>query len=213
MSSESESRSVVSDSVTPWTIPPTEFSRPEYWSGKPFPSPGDLPNSGIKPRSPALQEDEQWNCYLFQIPHFRYAGMHLFLFFVCFCYRPSCWCCNQPARLLMHFTWAGSDYLLPHAHSLCVCVLSRFSHIPTLCNPMGGSPQASPSMGFSRQEYQSGLSCPSPEGGPHPGTQPSPASCVSCIAGRFFTAEPPGKPCSLPLFHTKYWLCLWPRRE
>ena len=34
-----------------------EFSRPEYWNGYPFPSPGDLPNSGIKPRSPALQAD------------------------------------------------------------------------------------------------------------------------------------------------------------
>ena len=34
-----------------------EFSRPEYWSGYPFPSPGDLPNPGIKPRSPALQAD------------------------------------------------------------------------------------------------------------------------------------------------------------
>ena len=34
-----------------------EFSRPEYWSGQPFPSPGDLPNPGIKPRSPALQVD------------------------------------------------------------------------------------------------------------------------------------------------------------
>ena len=33
------------------------FSRPEYWSGLPFPSPGDLPNPGIKPRSPALQVD------------------------------------------------------------------------------------------------------------------------------------------------------------
>ena len=32
-----------------------EFSRQEYWSGLPFPSPGDLPNSGIEPRSPALQ--------------------------------------------------------------------------------------------------------------------------------------------------------------
>ena len=39
--------------VTPWTIESMEFSRPEYWSG--FPSPGDLPNPGIKPRSPALQ--------------------------------------------------------------------------------------------------------------------------------------------------------------
>ena len=34
-----------------------EFSRPEYWSGLPFPSPGDLPNPGIDPRSPALQVD------------------------------------------------------------------------------------------------------------------------------------------------------------
>ena len=32
-----------------------EFSRPEYWSGKLFPSPVDLPNPGIKPRSPTLQ--------------------------------------------------------------------------------------------------------------------------------------------------------------
>ena len=34
-----------------------EFSRPEYWSGLPFPSPEDLPNPGIEPRSPTLQAD------------------------------------------------------------------------------------------------------------------------------------------------------------
>ena len=34
-----------------------DFSRPEYWSGQPFPSPGDLPNPGIEPRSPTLQAD------------------------------------------------------------------------------------------------------------------------------------------------------------
>ena len=34
-----------------------EFSRPEYWSGYPFPSPGDLPNLEIEPRTPALQAD------------------------------------------------------------------------------------------------------------------------------------------------------------
>ena len=33
------------------------FSRQEYWSGLPFPSPGDLPNPGIEPRSLALQAD------------------------------------------------------------------------------------------------------------------------------------------------------------
>jgi len=41
----------------PWTVQSLEFSRPEYWSGKPFPSPGDVPNPGIKPRSPMLQAE------------------------------------------------------------------------------------------------------------------------------------------------------------
>ena len=36
---------------------PWEFSRQEYWSGLPFPSSGELPDPGIKPRSPALQAD------------------------------------------------------------------------------------------------------------------------------------------------------------
>src|SRR5574337_1118862 len=43
--------------MTPWTIQSMEFSRPEYWSGYPFPSPGDLPNPGIEPRSSTLQAD------------------------------------------------------------------------------------------------------------------------------------------------------------
>ena len=33
------------------------FSRQEHWSGLPFPSPGDLPDAGIEPTSPALQAD------------------------------------------------------------------------------------------------------------------------------------------------------------
>ena len=45
--------------VTPWTVVcqvplPMGFPRQEYWSGVPFPPPGDLPNSGIEPLSPAL---------------------------------------------------------------------------------------------------------------------------------------------------------------
>ena len=39
------------------TMQSLRFSRPEYWSEQPFPSSRDLPNSGIKPRSPALQVD------------------------------------------------------------------------------------------------------------------------------------------------------------
>ena len=52
-----ENHSVTSDSATPWTMQSMEFSRPEYWSGEPFPSLGDLPNPGIEARSPALQAD------------------------------------------------------------------------------------------------------------------------------------------------------------
>ena len=48
--------------ATPWTVAyqapqSMEFSRQEYWSGLPFPSPGNLPNPGIEPGSPALQAD------------------------------------------------------------------------------------------------------------------------------------------------------------
>ena len=49
--------------VTPWTVAcqaplPIGFSRQEYWSGLPFPSPGDLHDPRIEPRSPALQADD-----------------------------------------------------------------------------------------------------------------------------------------------------------
>ena len=48
--------------ATPWTVayqapPSMGFSRQEYWSGLPFPSPGDLPDPGIEPGSPAFQAD------------------------------------------------------------------------------------------------------------------------------------------------------------
>ena len=48
--------------VTPWTVahqapPSMGFSRQEYWSGLPLPSPGDLPDPGTEPGSPTLQAD------------------------------------------------------------------------------------------------------------------------------------------------------------
>ena len=54
------SPSIMSDSATPWTVArqaplSMEFSRQEYWSGLPCPSPGDLPAPGIEPASPALE--------------------------------------------------------------------------------------------------------------------------------------------------------------
>ena len=60
--SEVKSLSRVRLFAIPWTVAhkaplPMGFFRQEYWSGLPFPSPGDLPNPGMEPGSPALQAD------------------------------------------------------------------------------------------------------------------------------------------------------------
>ena len=57
-----KSLSCVRPIVTPWTVAcqallSMEFSKQEYWNGLLCPPPGDLPNPGIKPRSPTLQVD------------------------------------------------------------------------------------------------------------------------------------------------------------
>ena len=49
-----------------------EFSRQEYWSGLPFPPPGDLPNPGIKPVFPALQVD----FFFFFFYYLSHQGAH-----------------------------------------------------------------------------------------------------------------------------------------
>ena len=59
---EVKSLSCVQLFATPWTVayqasPSMGFSRQEYWRGLSFPSPGDLPNPGIEPASPALEAD------------------------------------------------------------------------------------------------------------------------------------------------------------
>ena len=71
---------------------------------------------------------------------------------------------------------------------VCVCMLSHFSHV-RLCNPMDCSPPVS-SMGFSRQEYWSGLPFPPLGGLPDPETKPA----FPALAGGFFTTKPPRKP-------------------
>ena len=66
--------------VALWTMLFMEFSKPEYWSGLPFPSPRDLPNPGIKSWSPALQEDSRF-CLL---------SSRLWLYFIITSY--GLWC-------------------------------------------------------------------------------------------------------------------------
>ena len=60
----------------------------------------------------------------------------------------------------------------------------------TLCNPMGIAHQAPPTMGFSSQEYWSGLPCPSPGDLPDPGIEPGSLA----LWADALPSEPPGKP-------------------
>ena len=127
--------------VTLWTIAcqallSMGFSRQEYWSGLPFPSPGDLPDPVIEPRSPALQADSlptelQWKPTLL----FTYL---LFVFF--------------------HLCVSSLNVVLITAIALrCAQLLQLFRFFVT---PWTIAHQAPLSMGFSRQEYLSGLPCP-----------------------------------------------------
>ena len=59
-----------------------------------------------------------------------------------------------------------------------------------LCDIMDSSPQAPLSMGFSRQEYWSGLPCPPPGDLPDPGTEPA-SLMPPALAGGFFTSSAP----------------------
>ena len=74
--------------------------------------------------------------------------------------------------------------------SLFVVVVQSSSHVPLFVTPWTVAPQSPLSMEFSRVEYWNGLPFSPPGDFPDPGIKPmSPA-----LAGRFFTAEPPGKP-------------------
>ena len=80
---------VTQSCATPWTIQAMEFSRPEYWSGWPFPSPGDLPNVGMEPRfsNPGLphcgqftswatrETQEYWSGYSIPSPKYLDPGI------------------------------------------------------------------------------------------------------------------------------------------
>ena len=69
---------------------------------------------------------------------------------------------------------------------ICACVLSHFSHVQLFATPWTVDHEAPLSMGFSRQEYWSGLSFPSPGDLPNQGIQPT-SFMSPALAGGFFT--------------------------
>ena len=82
----------------------------------------------------------------------------------------------------------GHHHSLSYSIRTLTCVLSRFSHIRLFETPWTVACQAPLSMRFSRQEYWSGLPCPTPGDLPNPGIQP--ASLMSLtLAGGFFTSS------------------------
>ena len=78
-------------------------------------------------------------------------------------------------------------------HNVCCCCFVAKSH-QTLVNPWAVAHQAPLSMEFPKQEYWSGLPFPSPGDLPNTGIEPRYWTHVSCLAGRFFTTGPLGKP-------------------
>ena len=79
---------------------------------------------------------------------------------------------------------------------VCVCVCAQLlSRVRLFAIPWTVASQAPLSLGFSRQEYWSGLSFPLPGDLSHPGIEPT-SPVPPALGGRFFTTEPPRKPFS-----------------
>ena len=187
------------------------FSRQGYWSELTFSSPGDLPDPGIEPRSLALQADSlpseppgKPNIIAAHV-YFRSRTRSSSDF--CFCitsvsdklFSPNLTC----TYCSVSFEWLIGPWLFGQfcvdcmentvatsakepARELVMCTLSRFSRVRLSSTLWTVANQAPLSMGFSREEYWSGLLCPLPGNLPHPGI--GLVSLMSpFLAGGFFT--------------------------
>ena len=130
----------------------------EYWSGLPCPPPRDLPNTGIEPaslKSPALAG----RLYTTSITWEAHNSTSVYL--------------NKKIYLNQILTDIEGDIdnLLQYSRGLSVQFSSVTQSCPTLCDPWTVAYHAPPSMGFSSQEYWSGLPFPSPEDPPNSGIE------------------------------------------
>ena len=99
--------------ATPWNVAHQAslfmgFPRQEYWNGLSFPSPGDLPNSGIKPRSPA------WQAGSLALSHgeahfWRYTIYISFIYGTC---KAGCWLSSLDCTLSRILPQVGNDQCL-----------------------------------------------------------------------------------------------------
>ena len=125
--------------IKSYQAPPSMgFSRQEYWSGLPFLSPGDLPDPGIEPRSPAFQADALTS----EPPGKPYTLLNAVGF-------------SLDLKLFAYAAWRTLSFGL-------LLLLSHFSRVRLCVTPETAAHQAPLSLGFSRQEHWSGLPFPSP---------------------------------------------------
>ena len=122
--------------MTPWTIQCMEFSRPEYWSGQPFPSAGGLLNPEIEPRSLTLQLDSLPHEPQGKPKNTRVGSLSLLQ--QIFPTPESNWGLLHCSQILYQLKYGGS----PHESSVHFSS-AQFSSViqscPTLCDPMNRS--------------------------------------------------------------------------
>ena len=171
-------------SETLWTIThqvplSMGFSQQECWSGLPFPSPGDLPDPGVDPvslMSPALAGGFFTTSATWE-PHYRGVAETQTVHPMCSTTSSATYQPHNLRKLLSHvFPSLGGV--------LCVSL----SYVWLLAISWTVAHQAPLPMGFSRQEYWSGLPFPSPRDLPDPGIEPRfPALWADSLP-----TEPPG---------------------
>ena len=136
-----------------------EFSRLEYWTGWPFPSPGDLSNPGIKPRSPTLWTDSL-SAELQGKP--KNTGVSsLSLLQHIFPSQESNWGLPHTGRILYRLSSQGSQ---KHQWG----VVSVAQPCPTLCDPMDCSPPGSSVRGILQARILEWVAMPSSRGSSWP---------------------------------------------
>ena len=176
--------SVVSDSATPWIYSPWNPPGQNTGVGSLSLLQGIFPTQGLDSGLPLCGQ------ILYELSH---KGSPRVLEWVAYPFsRGSSWPRNRTGVCCIpggFFTnWAMREVQLKPQS-----ILNCFSHVWLFAAPCTVVCQAPLSMGFSRQEYWRWVSMPSSRGSSQPRTWTY-ISCGSCIAGRFFTTEPPGKP-------------------
>ena len=150
--------------MTQWTVAhqaplSTGLSRPEQWSGLPFPSPGDLLDPGIEPVSPALQV----NSFPTELGEKPYTQRIFSLRIKFICHSVTFTHSHVVYSTYIYVTHKEIHmYTNRIAFTVLLLLLSQFSCV-RLCATLRTAAHLAPlSMGFSRQEHWSGLPFPSP---------------------------------------------------